>query len=305
MPKNLFGGGGGSINPQQILKPFNFGGLSGGFNGNTFNVRASPERQALVDRLSALFGEQAGVIGSEIIPRFGDAFSNQINTINDELLPRVAPGFGELTRARGDVFESALQRLEDRRRSAAGDLRENLSRRRLSGSSFASDAQSRQDAEFQRTEDELSAAMAEANAMSFLQEFEATVGLINQRFQTEVMAVDTLAQNINTMFNLQRQQSGVQLEELDKQMQVASGLFQQLTSELGASARLQQQLAAQSAGGFGQLLGLGLAAFTGGGSLGLSGMFGGLFGGGAAAAGATPFLSGAAMGSPANFGGLM
>jgi len=63
------------------------------------------------------------------------------------------PGFGDdvaFPDFPGNIFTSSRRNLEDTRRRVTGDLRENLARRRISGSSFASDALSRADREFER-----------------------------------------------------------------------------------------------------------------------------------------------------------
>lgn len=62
----------------------------------------------------------------------------------------LAPGFNQ-------ARETALANIENERAIAAGDLREQLSRRRVAGSSFAADTLARTDAEFGRRKDQTEA----------------------------------------------------------------------------------------------------------------------------------------------------
>lgn len=66
----------------------------------------------------------------------------------------LAPGFNQ-------ARETALENIENERAIAAGDLREQLSRRRIAGSSFAQDTLDRTDAAFGRRRDETEAAFFE------------------------------------------------------------------------------------------------------------------------------------------------
>jgi len=255
----LFGGG--APEPpggRDVFQPFNFGGLRGrlgpGTRGNV-NITSTPERQALVDQLSQSFRNQSGIVSNRIAPLFESAFDQQLNAINNELLPQVEPGFGRLTEARNRVFEDALTRLEQRREAETGDLRENLARRRIAGSSFASDAQARQESAFQQSIDELSGQQAQSNAQSFLQELDITRNLINQRFQTETAQAQSALQLLNNAESLNRAATGVQLDELNFIAQLGSGLVSDVQRALGGIAQRQFQAAAESAAGGGGLLG--------------------------------------------------
>jgi uncharacterized protein YjbJ (UPF0337 family) len=95
----------------------------------------------------------------------------------DRLRGDLQPGFGKVTQARRDAVENARQK-------AVGDLRDTLARRRVEGSSFGNASLAQAEAEF-------AAKRAEGDAMSYLQELEATSGLINQeRQQLEAGASD-------------------------------------------------------------------------------------------------------------------
>lgn len=145
---------------------------------------------------------------------------------------QVTPGFGELTRSRLAEIESARQR-------SIGNLAQNLQSRRVLGSSFGQDALIRAEREFTQEAEK-------AKAESFLQELEMNNQLLQQEFEAR------------------RGEFQTQLDELNLQAEVGTQLASQATAQLGENARLQAQLDAQSAAGFGQLLGLGLNLVTGG-----------------------------------------
>lgn len=132
---------------------------------------------------------------------------------------RLRPGFGALTEAR-------VGALNDARFRTIGTLRENLARRRFQGSSFASDAIARAEREFAREE-------ADLRARSFLEEIDATTRLIDRETELSVAAVER------------------GIAELDLQADLGSQLIAGITSQLGANARLEAQLAAQSQQGLG------------------------------------------------------
>lgn len=85
----------------------------------------------------------------------------------DELLGRVRPGFGDLTTSR-------VAAVRDRADAALSDLRSNLARRRIAGSSFANDSLVRAEREFAREEQQV-------RAEAFLQEIDLTSQLLTKR----------------------------------------------------------------------------------------------------------------------------
>lgn len=206
---SALGGGGGSS--SQAIDEFNplgirTSGLTASPKGVVFDVKSSPERQRLVKSLASLFPEQANLTRG--------------------LRDMVRPGMGALTEAR-------LTAIDNSRSRAIGNLRENLARRRVLGSSFAQDALSRTEAEFGEQE-------AKARAQSFLEELEITNQLITQEFDQRRNEFQTF------------------LDEMNLQADVATQLASGATSQLGANARLKAQLAAEEAAGrgsfFGQLI---------------------------------------------------
>lgn len=182
---------------------FRAGGLSGQFDAGQFSVSPDPGRTALVGDISRTFPQQANLVRG--------------------LRQQVTPGFGRLTEAR-------LAGIGDRARRAIGNLRENLARRRVLGSSFAQDALARAEREFAREE-------ADVRAQSFLEELQLTNELIQQEF------------------GLRRNEFQTQLDELNLQAEVASQLSQGATGQLAANARLKEQLNAQSAAATGRFFG--------------------------------------------------
>lgn len=201
-------GGGGSK-----IKGFTAGGLTGVIGDESVDITRSPELAGILSGLSGQFGAQAESIGG--------------------LLGQVEPGFGRLT-------ETAVSALEQRRRAAVGNLRENLARRRIGGSSFAAAAVGRTEAEFAKQESEI-------RAKSFLAELDAKTRLINQQAQARQQSFNVLLQQ--TQF------------EAALGVQMATGVSTLLTG----MANAQAQLAAQESQAEGQLLGTALgvgAAFA-------------------------------------------
>jgi len=205
----LFGGGGSSGStsaPLQNFKPsgFNAGGLgtSFGADGN-LTITPTAERLGAVRGLQDVFGNLAGELGGQ--------------------RGLVAPGASALRASRLGEVESA-------RASAIGNLRENLQRRRVLGSSFGADALSRAEAEFGQQKERVA-------AESFLQEFELTNQLINQQF------------------GALRGQAQTGLDELNLQADIAAKLSGAATGALAANARTLSELNAKEAAGQGKFFG--------------------------------------------------
>lgn len=227
---------------RDSLKPIgiNAGGLRSRFDDSTISINASGDRTGLVRSIADRFLEQAGLTA--------------------DLRAKVAPGLSDLRRVR-------LQEIEDARRASISNLRDNLARRRVLGSSFGADAETRAELEFARERERV-------QAESFLQEIDLTNQFIAQEF------------------DLARQSFATSLSELNLQADLAANLIPQATQALTASAQLQSQLAMQrasttanlgiaqaemdakaqaGAGQFiGKVAGVALAPFTGGASLALA-----------------------------------
>lgn len=205
---SLIGGlmGGGSEEEVEYVPPgFNAGGLKASFSqtANGYKVKSSKERTGLVRSLAESFPEHARALG--------------------ELRKRVTPGFGDLTRAR-------LGEIENARVRSMGNLKENLSRRRVFGSSFGQAAIASSDLAFAQEAEK-------ARAESFLQELEMTHGLINEEFNTG------------------RQYFTTHLDELNLQADIAAKLTGNATGALAEIASLKMQQAQSSAAGMGKFFG--------------------------------------------------
>lgn len=193
--------------------------------GKQWNLTRSPELQNTINSLGNTFGQQAMDYAA--------------------LRPLVEPGFGRLT-------EEGVRAIRDARRSTLGDLRQNLAKRRVLGSSFAQDDINRTTAEFQKREDQF-------RAQTFLQEIAAMSDLIGKQYASQ-------AQQFLTNLNQYNLESGMAT-------QMATGV----TSVLGGNAQLAQSLAQASQQSF-------LSGAAGLGGIGLYGAMGG-FGGAATGAG--------------------
>ena len=161
-PDKLFGNNipGELKNPR--LTSFTSPGLGAQFlSPENLQVTRSPEQQFQLENISKAFRNQA------------QGLSN--------LRPLVEPGFGRLT-------EAGINAIRDARRASMGDLRQNLARRRVRGSSFGADDISRTAAEFARKENEFA-------SQAFIQEMAMSQDLINQQAQASANAyLQTLSQ---------------------------------------------------------------------------------------------------------------
>lgn len=184
---------------------FSAGGLQGTFNrrNNTYSVTSTTDRQNTIGQIASSFGEQAGLVRG--------------------LRERVAPGVSDLRLSR-------LKQVEDARTSAIGNLRENLQRRRILGSSFAADTIARSEAEFAREKERV-------EAESFLQELDLTHQAIQQEFE------------------LRRGEFQTKIGEMNLQAEIATKLTGMASQQLGEASRLEMELAAKSAAGAGKFFG--------------------------------------------------
>lgn len=169
------------------------------------------------------------------ITGLGSAFNNQATQLGG-MRDQLAPGFGAITQA-------AVSNLENRRRSAIGNLRENLQRRRVLGSSFAADALARTEAEFAQQE-------AAIRAQTKMQEIGSNIDLINQEAQARANA-----------FN-------VQLQQLNLEAQIATQISTGVSAISAQNAQIRSQLVAEGqnavAGGILGAVGIGAGLAFGG-----------------------------------------
>lgn len=163
--KGIFGGTSSSERILQRFKPTGFSspGLSGTFANDRFTLRRGAEAGEALADVGSLSQEQAS------------AFRG--------LRGRVRPGFGELTRTRIDAIRSAGKR-------TIGNLREELGKRRVLGSTFASREIASEEARFGQIEEQ-------SRAESFLQELALTGELIKEEFSSSISGVLEVLKQLN------------------------------------------------------------------------------------------------------------
>ena len=118
------------------------------------------------------------------------AFKTQAGELG-ALKPLVEPGFGRLTQA-------GINAVRDARRASMGDLRQNLARRRVLGSSFGADDISRTNAEFAKKENEFA-------SQAFTQELALSNELINQKAIASANEFLTSLKQVNIESNMATQ----------------------------------------------------------------------------------------------------
>jgi hypothetical protein len=185
------------------LKPvgLNAGGLSGTYKNGTVTVTPSAGRLSLVDQLKGQYGDLASQLAN--------------------LRGQYAPGYSALRAAQ-------LASIENARQSSVSNLRDNLARRRVLGSSFASDAETRTNLEYENQKNNVI-------ADTYLKELDATNSLIQEEYTARVNQVTT------------------GLNELNLEANLGTTLTQQANQVLSNSAQLQAQVAASGAGTLGQI----------------------------------------------------
>lgn len=195
---------------QPSFPSFRGGGLIGTGSAKGGSVSATPERTAAVSGLSGA-GESAA-------NTYGDLYST------------VQPGFNDLLSARLNSFN-------DSARSAIGDLSQNLSARRILGSSFGQDTLTRARAEFGRQRDQII-------ADNFLKSLDAQQKLTAAQFGARI------------------QQFQPKLNELNLEASVAADLGNAAARAMSDAAQFnaKNQNAANAAGtaSLGSIIGTGL-----------------------------------------------
>lgn len=188
----LFGGNRGETFTPAPLPSIN----AGGFRGEGGRIRITPERAALTNQLSGLFTGQA-----------------------DRISELVGPGLEGLRSVR-------LNQINDAARRSIGNLRENLQRRRVIGSSFGQDALARAELEAGRER-------SRAEAQTFLE------GI----------------QFIEQESNLRRQAVDAQLSDLNAAADIGLALSGRASTQLQQNATIKAELAAKEARASGQFFG--------------------------------------------------
>lgn len=198
--------------------PFTAGGLSTDITEGRVTVAPSAARTGAVQDISQGFTNLAG----------------QLSTLGAQ----VTPGFGRLTESIKAGAAAERERFEATRRRTIGNLRENLAKRRVAGSSFAMDALARAEAEFEKEGRALGAQEQQQLAQSFLQELDTKTQLIEREAQANIQSFTTL------------------LDEMNLEAQVGTQLASGATAAFQANAALQANLIAEAQGTVAEVLGL-------------------------------------------------
>lgn len=222
-------GGGGSGGGGSGYAPFtnvNAGGLYTYIdkNGN-LAVAANNKREALTKNMMNTLGSQAAYQRG-LVPTVQSNYGQAITGVEDAL-SKLGIGFGDLTKARVGAIQNAGTKAES-------DLRANLARRRVLGSSFANDDISRTKAEFAQQE-------AEQRAKSYLEELDANTKLIETRLNYQKGLLSDTQSLVNSAYSLDMAKDQTQLDELNAQLSLATGLIQAVNQRNQENAAIQYQ----------------------------------------------------------------
>lgn len=200
-----------SGNLNQYFTPLNFnaGGLQATYGPNGYTVSPDANRQALVNALYGGYNDAATAFGN--------------------LRSQWTPGESALRNAQ-------LASIENARTANISDLRANLQKRAVLGSSFAQDAQTRANLDFENQKNNVI-------SQTYLQELDAQHTLINDQYTAATNAVSSKINELNLEGNL-GQQLTTQAQDLFKQ---AAQLKAQLTTD-AAKLRLDSASNAASLG---------------------------------------------------------
>lgn len=116
---------------------------------------------------------------TESLRNLGLAFDQQNQDIRG-LSGDFEAGFGDLTRSTNEVFDAQQEEFDATRRKTLGTLKDDIARRRISGSSFAADSLGRVTSEFDKRDRALAGERNTALATSKLQEADVQQRLFTQ-----------------------------------------------------------------------------------------------------------------------------
>ena len=208
-----------SGNLNQYFTPLNYnaGGLTATYGPNGYTVTPDAQRQALIDQLYGGYNSAATAFG--------------------DLRNQWTPGESALRNAQ-------LQSIENARQANISDLRENLAKRSVLGSSFAQDAQTRANMDFEQQKNQVI-------SQTYLQELDAQNQLIQNQYAAATNAVATKVNELNLEGNV-----GMQLtSNAQDLMKQAATLRAQLATDAaqlkltGATAAGQLGVAGMTAAG--------------------------------------------------------
>lgn len=224
------------------FSPFNIGGVTGSKDGSNINIGPTDARSDLVSGLGNIFNRQAEE-NRAFLPQINSSFNSYAGAIDNDLLPEVKPGFGALSRAQADAFGIARERLRNTRAARTSNLKEDLTRRNIAGSSFAQDTQTRTEAEFDVLERELAAAEGEAAAKASMQELEATIQLIDRKYQASTNRINTSFEILNNAFAAEAQAKGVALDDMNNILQIGANILTNTQNQAAQNSRIEAEMA--------------------------------------------------------------
>lgn len=247
------------------------------------DVSASPERREAVRALrERLLGESEAIAGlrERAVGEFGQLRQELENIeagLQDTLSESSQNQLAALEEAEAGQLEALtaaeeaqLNELAATERRSIGNLRDNLQRRRILGSSFAADAVSRRAAEFglkrgqarsqfglqrARLEGETGLRRAELIGETGLRraELESRFGM--QRARSRLEQLDIESDLISREFQAEQQAAQTALDELNQRLNLSASLATGSTQALASNAQLRAQLAQDRAAGRGALVG--------------------------------------------------
>lgn len=182
---SLFGGDGGGSIPNELTL------ISG---GPAYNLRAD---------YSTDTGQTSTFIGET-----GSPAQLAYRKYLPSVLSKLSSLEGTITPGSSLVRKARLAQIENARNQAVGNLRDNLARRRVLGSSFGADA-------LARTESEFAQQKSNAEAQSFLEEYQLNTDLLNREIGTVMTGIqkDLAELSAQTGLSLNFAQIGAQMTQ--------------------------------------------------------------------------------------------
>lgn len=241
--KKLLGDGDNKdISLADPFQNFNIGGLTGKKENGQVVIAPTDERKQLVGDLGGIYSNQASAMRG-FLPQIDTAFNDFIGTVNNDLLPQVKPGFGALSQAQADAFGLARKRLDDSRRSRLSNLKEDLDRRKIGGSSFAQDDRTRVEAEYDMIDRELATSEAESRANVILQELDATTQLIEKSHTANVQKINASMSTLNSAFSAEAAAKGVALDDMNNVLEIGTNILNKTTALSAQNAQMEYKTA--------------------------------------------------------------
>jgi hypothetical protein len=153
------------VGQLEKFQPLGFagGGLTGKVTDGTFELSRTPELQSQIGGLQSALSKRAL------------EFANLRKGLTKDISPII-----------GGLRTAGVEAIRGRRRRTIGDLRENLQRRRVAGSSFGADALSRAEAEFAKEEAEFGAEVGVKEFEMEQQLLERNMQLLDQETQANI-----------------------------------------------------------------------------------------------------------------------